>query len=95
MSHLQDALGPDGLVVVAVNVDGAHADAERFLHDHPPRFRIVFDPDGALAQQFGVSVMPTSFLIDRNGRVHAAHRGFRLRDRDALAQQVRSLVMAH
>lgn len=95
MSRLQQGLGTDGLVVIAVNVDRLHADAERFLHDHPAGFRVVFDPDGLLAEKFGVEVMPSSFLIDRAGRVRFHHRGFRLKDRDALAQQVRSLVRVH
>ena len=94
MSRMQGELGPDGFIVIAVNVDHVHADAERFLQDHIPRFGIVFDPDGLLAGKFGVKGIPTSFLIDRSGRVQWKHEGFRLRDRDALERQIRSLVLA-
>jgi len=95
MSRMQGELGPDGFVVIAVNVDHVHADAERFLQDHIPRFGIVFDPDGLLAGKFGVTGIPTSFLIDRRGQVQWKHEGFELRDRDVLARQIRSLVRAH
>ena len=95
MSRMQGELGPDGFVVIAVNVDHVHADAERFLQDHIPRFGIVFDPDGLLAGKFGVTGIPTSFLIDRRGQVQWKHEGFELRDRDVLARQIRSLVLAH
>ena len=94
MSRMQGELGPDGFIVIAINVDHVHADAERFLQDHIPRFGIVFDPDGRLAEKFGVKGIPTSFLIDRSGRVQWKHEGFRLRDRDALERQIRSLVLA-
>ena len=95
MSRMQGELGPDGFVVIAVNVDHVHADAERFLQDHIPRFGIVFDPDGLLAGKFGVKGIPTSFLIDRRGQIQWKHEGFQLRDRDVLARQIRSLVLAH
>lgn len=95
MNRLRGELGHDGLVVIAVNVDHERADAERFLREHPVKFRIVYDPDGLLPEKFGVLGMPTSFLIDRNGHVQSRHEGFLLRDRDALRQQIRALVIAH
>jgi cytochrome c biogenesis protein CcmG/thiol:disulfide interchange protein DsbE len=95
MSRMQGELGPDGFIVIAVNVDHVHADAERFLQDHIPRFGIVFDPDGLLAGKFGVKGIPTSFLIDRRGQIQWKHEGFQLRDREVLARQIRSLVLAH
>jgi hypothetical protein len=64
-----------GFVVIAVNVDHAYADAEHFPEAHIPRFRIVRDPDGLLKEKFGVTSIPTSFLIDRSGRNSVAARG--------------------
>lgn len=93
MNHLQSELRQDGLVVIAVNVDRERADAERFLSAHPADFRIVFDPRGELPEKFGVRGMPTSFLIDRSGQVRLRHDGFFVRDSDALARQVRMLVI--
>jgi len=95
MNRLQDELGKDGLVVIAVNVDRERAEADRFLREHPAQFRIVYDPDGLFPEKFGVRGMPTSFLIDRNGHVQSRHEGFLLGNRDALTQQIRALVRAH
>jgi cytochrome c biogenesis protein CcmG/thiol:disulfide interchange protein DsbE len=95
MNRLQAEFGHDGLVVIAVNVDRERADAERFLREHPGQFRIVYDPEGLLPEKFGVRGMPTSFLIDRSGRVHSRHEGFLVRDRDALTQQIRALTLTH
>jgi cytochrome c biogenesis protein CcmG, thiol:disulfide interchange protein DsbE len=95
MNRLQGALGHEGLVVIAVNVDRERADADRFLREHPAQFRILYDPDGLLPEKFGVRGMPTSFLIDRDGRIQSRHEGFLVRDRDALMQQIRTLVIAH
>jgi cytochrome c biogenesis protein CcmG/thiol:disulfide interchange protein DsbE len=95
MNRLHGELAHDGLVVIAVNVDRERAAADRFLREHPARFRIVYDPDGTLPEKFAVRGMPTSFLIDRDGHVQSRHEGFMLRDRDALARQIRALVLAH
>ena len=95
MDRMQREFGQDAFIVVAVNVDHARPDAEQFLHEHSPGFKIVFDPDGALAERFGVKGMPTSFLIDREGHVRSEHEGFRLKDRGALEQQIRSLLAAY
>jgi cytochrome c biogenesis protein CcmG/thiol:disulfide interchange protein DsbE len=92
MNRLQQQLGPEGLVIVAVNVDRERRDADRFMRAHAPHFRIVFDPEGLLPEKFAVRGMPTSFLISRDGRVQARHEGFRLADRDALAREVQALM---
>ncbi len=95
MNRLQSELGGNGLVIIAVNVDRERADADQFLRKHPAQFRIIYDPKGKLPEKFGVRGMPTSFLIDRNGHTQFQHEGFFLKDRDALAQQVRAAVLAH
>ena len=95
MNHLQDELASKGLVIIAVNLDREHAAAEQFLHSHPARFRVVYDPEGKLPAKFGVRGMPTSFLIDRNGQIQFQHEGFFLKDRDTLTQRVRAAVLAH
>jgi cytochrome c biogenesis protein CcmG, thiol:disulfide interchange protein DsbE len=94
MNRLQQELGPQGLVIVGVNVDRERGAAERFLKAHAARFHIVFDPDGVWPERFGVRGMPTSYLIDRDGRIRSRHEGFRVADRDARAQEIRALVRA-
>lgn len=94
MNRMQGELAADGLVIVAVNVDRERAAAEQFLASHPARFRVVYDPDGKLPEKFGVRVMPTTFILDRQGHVRSRHEGFLLKNRDSLAQEVRALVLA-
>jgi thiol-disulfide isomerase/thioredoxin len=92
MDELQRSLGKDGLIVIAVNVDHDRRDADRFLREFSPTFRIVYDSEGALAEQYRVGGMPTSFLIDRDGKIQLQHAGFRPRDRDELAGRIRTLL---
>jgi thiol-disulfide isomerase/thioredoxin len=77
MAQLQQRLGPQGLVVIAVNLDRDRKLAARFLEQTPAEFRIEYDPEAKLAEQFDVVGMPMSFVIDRQGRVRERHAGFR------------------
>ncbi len=80
MDGIQRAYSNRGLVVVAVNLDQEHELAERFLREMNPHFRIVFDPQGTLAEAFEVSGLPASVVIDRHGNVRFKHLGFREAD---------------
>jgi thiol-disulfide isomerase/thioredoxin len=95
MEEMHRRYSRDGLVVIAVNVDHERADAERFMAALAPSFRVAFDPEGSMAEHWHVRGMPTSFLIDREGKVQLQHAGFRTRDRDVLAEQIRTLLATH
>ena len=89
MNKMVSRYGSDGLVVIAINVDKNRALAEKFMHELKPRFTIAFDPDGSVAENYGVEVMPSAFLIDRNGTIRRQHRGFlRAKTHDAESEIV-------
>jgi cytochrome c biogenesis protein CcmG, thiol:disulfide interchange protein DsbE len=66
-----------GLQIIAVNLDKDRALADAFLAEVPAEFALRFDPSAALAKQFGVQAMPSSFLIDSAGNVLESHFGFK------------------
>ena len=82
----------EGLVIIGVNLDLERAEAKRFLREFPPEFKIVYDVDQALARQFEVIAMPSSYLIGRDGKVIARHLGFKVKKQaDYEAAIVRAL----
>ena len=82
MNSMQEKYAERDLVIVAVNVDRERNAAERFLAEFPAEFRIHYDHEAILAHQFGVKVMPTTFVIGREGTVVSRHRGFKVREQD-------------
>ena len=76
MEELQKTYGSRGLVVLAVNEDEKKADMENFLKEHRVTFSVVRDAAQKLVEKAGVSTMPSSFLLDKNGKVVFAHSGF-------------------
>ena len=76
MNSLKERFGEEGLVIIGVNLDAEHSDAEGFLKEVPAEFQILFDASGASAEQMQVQGMPMSYLIDRKGRVREKLVGF-------------------
>jgi len=58
-----------GLVVVAVNVRQDPETAARFVERLGLSYDVVLDQDGAVARAYGVIGLPTTFFVDREGRV--------------------------
>ncbi len=85
-------LKDQGLEIVAINLDEEVEDAEGFLAKYPVHFTIGMDPDSTCARLYQVSGMPTSYLIDRKGDIHAIHEGFEPSDASTLRAQVTDLL---
>lgn len=64
------------LAVLAINVDRDVAAAERFLGGQAPPFPVLLDPQSKEAGRFDVVSMPTTFLVDPEGRVVLRHEGW-------------------
>jgi len=92
MNAMQDKYGPGGLVLLGVNVDQKRADAERFLAQVPAQFAIAYDPSGTAPRLYAIKGMPSSVLIDAQGRVRLIHAGFRDDEREELEAAIRAAL---
>ena len=92
MNELQQRYGDKGFTIVAVNVDKKGEDAERFLAQTPARFTVVYDAPGATPAAWAVKGMPSSYLIDRSGKVVMVEQGFRDEQKPAVEQRIRDLL---
>jgi thiol-disulfide isomerase/thioredoxin len=81
-----------GLEVVAASTDEADEDVRKFLAQAPLPFTIARDPDGRVAEELGVQLMPTTFLLDRAGKVRFRHVGFSPDSEGALRREVELLL---
>ena len=79
LNEMHAKYGGDGLVIIGINLDANRKDAGAFLTDYPAAFRIYYDTEAVLAQEFGVEAMPSSFVIGRDGELMARHLGFKVK----------------
>lgn len=78
--------------VVAVSVDADREKAITFLRAVEPSLRAVHDPDHKVADSYGVERMPSSFLIDRDGRLRYRHDGYSEEDLETIERRIRVLL---
>lgn len=81
-----------GLRIVGVGLDADTRKGDRFLAVHPATFATLQDPEGKLAEHFGVEGMPYAVLIDQQGRVIHRHTGFRDDSADDYERTIREAL---
>jgi cytochrome c biogenesis protein CcmG, thiol:disulfide interchange protein DsbE len=80
-----------GFVIVGLSVDqGVRSDVVRWVEDRGLTFPIAFAPGAVVRSYGGANVLPTSILIDREGRI--AHRVQGYYAEPALRAAVRRLL---
>jgi thiol-disulfide isomerase/thioredoxin len=92
MNKLQEQYGVDGLEIVAVSLDASREDAEEFLARIPASFSVAFDEKGKSAESYKVKAMPSSFLIDRQGRLVHKSLGFRAEEKKIIERKIKQLT---
>lgn len=92
MNEMHAKYATRGLEIVAINVDAKAADAERFLATTTAKFKVAYDHKGESPKLFGVKSMPTSFLVDVDGKITIVHAGFRDADRASLEAAIVSAL---
>ncbi len=88
MNEMHTKLQGKNIQVIAVNVDVKKSDAERFLAQNPAKFAMAFDAKGELPRRMNLKSMPTSYLINPQGKVAFIHAGFRAEDKKLLEDKL-------
>lgn len=84
MEELNKKYGDQGLTIIAVSVDKKRENMSQFVKSAKVTFTVVRDGRQKLVAAADIHTMPTSFLIDRSGKIRFIHAGF---DRDKTPDQ--------
>lgn len=60
-----------GLTILAVNVRQEREVAEKFISKLNISYDVLLDEEGTVARRYGVMGLPTTFFVDRNGKLGA------------------------
>lgn len=75
LDQLQTSHSADGLRIIGLTLEDDEDAINGFLASVPAHFTIARDPTERAGEAFGVVAMPTTFLIDREGRIAARFEG--------------------
>ena len=77
LGKLQRVVGRDSLEVIAVNYKEDRKEFRDIIRANKDiALTYVYDPRGAVSDQYGVTALPNMFIIDSEGRVAHMHRGY-------------------
>ena len=89
--ELQKQYGKDGLVVLGVSLDKeGPAAVKKFMTKTPMNYGIVMADDKIAEAYGGIEAIPTTFIIDRQGKIVAKHVG--LTDKAEFEKEIKPLL---
>lgn len=63
-----DSQGDDGAAILAINFDETTDDVQSFFVDNDiPFVPVALDPDSTVRRSYGVEMIPTTFVVDKEG----------------------------
>ena len=92
LNRLYEKYRNAGFVLFGVNVDEDTRNAVALAQKMGLKFPVLADSDKRVSKQYDVTAMPSTVLIDRDGRVRHVHRGYREGFEDLYEKQIRELL---
>lgn len=92
LARLYDKYQKSGFTVFAVNIDEEPQKAAKLAKQLGMRFPVLLDTEKKVSRLYDLSAMPSTVLIDRDGRVRYQHRGYRNGYEVTYDQQIRELL---
>lgn len=89
---LHKRLPADRFQILAVNLDEERKDAENFLKRHPVSYTVLSDPAGNSARTWSVLAMPSSYLVDTDGRLAYIYIGFEASHIGKIEHDIKTLL---
>ena len=91
MQRASEAVSGDDITLVAINVGEDAETIREFLESYPVEFPLPMDLDSSVVLSYPVKGLPTTFVIDPDGRLAYVATGGREWDDPKILDQVRSL----
>ena len=92
LDQINTELKAKNFEVIAINLDETKEDAEQFLKNHKVNFTVAMNPDNQCPNSYGVLAMPSSYLIDKQGKIRFIQLGFRTEEKAELRAKIEKLL---
>ena len=92
LNKLYDKYRASGFVLLGVNVDEDSKAAAGVASKLGVKFPVLYDPNKAVGKLYGLDKMPSTVLIDRDGKVKYLHLGYVSGYEETYEKQIRELL---
>lgn len=92
LDRLYQKYRASGFVLLGVNVDDDVGNAVALAQKLGVRFPVLLDTDKKVSRLYDLNAMPSTVLIDRDGRVRHVHRGYQSGYENTYEKLVRDLL---
>ena len=92
LNRLYEKYRGAGFVLLGVNVDDDTGKAAEVAAKLGVTFPVLLDTEKSVSKLYDVSTMPSTMLIDRDGKVRYVHRGYLAGYEDNYEKQIRELL---
>jgi len=92
LNDLQQKYKEQAFTVFSVNLDANPEFARQFLEQTPANFPIFYDAKGKLSKKFKLKGMPSSFLLNPQGKIVQAHVGFNPEKQQQYEKEISALM---
>jgi peroxiredoxin len=76
LNRLHEKYGASGMLLLGISVDEDPAQAAAVAARLGVRFPVLLDPERSVIRRYDPAALPSTLLIDRDGRVRYVHAGF-------------------
>ncbi|MGK0498779.1 MAG: peroxiredoxin [Oceanicoccus sp.] len=92
LDEMQKKYSRLGFTILGINVDKDPAAADKILRDIPVSFPVLYDSLGEVSQNYNVSAMPTTIIVDRDGNMRYLHKGFKPGYEEKYIANIKTLI---
>lgn len=92
LNRLHERYHKAGFALLGINIDDQPRIAREMMQKLSVAFPVLFDTDKRVSRLYDVGAMPSSLLIDRDGRIRYIHLGYRTGYEIQYDNQIRELL---
>ncbi len=92
LDRLQERYEDTGFAVLGVNVEGVVGPAQDLVDKTKVSFPVLIDEGQLVSALYQLDAMPSTVLVDRDGKVRYIHRGYKAGDEAKYVEVVKELI---
>jgi len=92
LNRLYEKYKGSGFLLLGINIDDDARNAAATASKLGLAFPVLLDTDKKVSRQYDLATMPSTVIIDRDGRIRHAHLGYKDGYEQTYEQQVRDLL---